>query len=110
MITTEISQHRKAEMIKHPQAFEAIGDDRKHVGPSTSSKLLPLGALQVKPSLTNQPKDLLILVTLQPRQDGTELIIGQSVVYADFRSRNGVDSGHCWDAKRTQTLTPKIGG
>ena len=46
----------------------------KHERPRPDTQLLPLGALQMKPSLANQPDDLLFLVALQFRQNRPSLM------------------------------------
>lgn len=68
--------------IQLQQAAESGGHLAEHVGPSTSRKLLPFGALQVKPSLAYKPKHVLVLLALQPRQNRPQLIVPQNLVYA----------------------------
>lgn len=68
--------------VQFHQACEPIGHSAEHVGAGTCGELLPLGTLQEKPSLAHQPERLLVLVALHPRQNRTQLVVRQRLVYA----------------------------
>lgn len=61
--------------VQFDQACEPIGHFSEHVGTSTCRELLPFGALQPKPSLADQTEGFLVLLSLHPPQNGTELVV-----------------------------------
>lgn len=55
----------------------------EHVRSRTSGELLPLGTLQMQPSLADQTEHFLVLITFQPWQYRSQLVVRQCVVYAN---------------------------
>lgn len=78
--------------VQFLEAREPGGHSAEHEGTGTSVKLLPLGALQMEPSLADQSEDILVLLALQLRQHRPELVVGQRVVYGD----RSYDVGRHW--------------